>query len=393
MKIIFCLSKEIKKSVCNVEWTKSADGVSLEEKAMKILMLNYEYPPLGGGGGAVCRDISEKLVKENHNVTVLTMNMKGLLNNEIVNGVDIRRINCWRSAAEVCHPWEQMSYCFCAYRYIKKGKIAIGDFDVIHCHFIIPTGILALWLKKKYGKEFILTAHGSDVIGHNEKRFKVLYRLIKPYWIKITNEAKILTAPSDYLIKKIQKTNRNRTCELVPNGIYTANYGTGKKEKYILTLSRLQESKGIQDLMEAASKIELNGWKIIILGEGPYRAELETLISRKNMSDKVQLKGFVFGEEKRSFLSRAGMYFTGSWFEAMPISLLEAMASGCTITASNIEPHRQLLKKENIYTTVDDLAEKLTGIVSQEPRETVYNMRMYDWNHIADKYISLYERR
>lgn len=51
---------------------------------MRVLMLNYEYPPLGGGGAAVCRDLSEMLVKYGDEVSVVTMSYKGLAKEKIV---------------------------------------------------------------------------------------------------------------------------------------------------------------------------------------------------------------------------------------------------------------------------------------------------------------------
>lgn len=357
---------------------------------MNILMLNYEYPPLGGGGAAVCRDISEKLVAEGHKVTIITMNMSGLKARECVNGVEIHRVKCWRSKAKVCHPWEQMTYCISAYSYIKKN-INMELFDIIHCHFIIPTGLLALWLKKKYKKEYILTAQGSDVIGHNNKRFKYLYTMIKPFWIKIVNNAKVLTAPSTYLIDKIHKTVPQKECSLIPNGLYVNCYNSAIKDKYIVTLCRLQESKGIQDLLKAISEIDIYDWKVYILGDGPYKAELDKMISEFGLTNKVSLMGFVSDEERYKYLSEAGLYFTGSWFEAMPISVLEAMASSCNIIASDIEPHKDVLDNSHIYTNMDDLKKKLKSICIKQPYEVRYEIGKYDWNNIVTKYIELYK--
>ncbi len=360
------------------------------KNSMNILMLNYEYPPLGGGGSTVCRDISEKLVKEGNSVTVITMNMSGLQDKENVNGVEIQRVKCWRKKAKVCHPWEQMTYCLSAYRHINKN-IDLRNFDVVHCHFIVPTGLLALWLKKKYKKEYILTAQGSDVIGHNNKRFGWLYKVVKPIWVKIVDNARVLTAPSDYLIKKIHNTVPYKDCELIPNGLYINNYFSSVKTKSIVTLSRLQESKGIQDLLNALTDIDVNGWKVYILGEGPYRFELEKIILELGLKDKVSLLGFVSDADRQKYLSEAGLYFTGSWFEAMPISVLEAMASSCNIIASDIEPHRMVLGQEHIYKSIEELKKFLSEICKNDPIEVNYDMKQYDWNNIVNKYLTIYK--
>ncbi|HII00174.1 TPA: glycosyltransferase family 4 protein [Methanosarcinaceae archaeon] len=63
---------------------------------MKILMLNYEYPPLGGGGGNVTKALAEELVASGHSVDVVTMGFKGLKKVEVINGVNIYRLSCIR---------------------------------------------------------------------------------------------------------------------------------------------------------------------------------------------------------------------------------------------------------------------------------------------------------
>lgn len=355
-------------------------------------MLNYEYPPLGGGGAAVCRDISEKLVADGNKVTVVTMNMSGLQARENVKGVDIHRVKCWRSKAKVCHPWEQMTYCVSAFQYIKKN-LDVKEYDVVHCHFIIPTGLLAYWIRRKTGKDYLLTAQGSDVIGHNNKRFKILYSIIRPIWRRIVDNAKVLTAPSQYLIDKIHMTEPKKECHLIPNGLYINNYDSSTKTRSIVTLSRLQESKGIQDLIMAVSQINVNDWKIYILGDGPYRSQLQELIEKLNVNDKVQLLGYVSDEDRHKYLSEAGLYFTGSWFEAMPVSVLEAMASSCNIIASDIEPHRAVLSDKYIYTSMEDLKKKLEGICSNQPQEIKYEIEKYDWSNVVDEYIRVYNAR
>ena len=90
---------------------------------MNILVLNYEFPPIGGGASPVSRDLAVELVKQGNKVTVVTMAFKGLLNKENVDGIEVHRVKCIRSKAFVCHPWEQLSYLISAYFYIKKMKM------------------------------------------------------------------------------------------------------------------------------------------------------------------------------------------------------------------------------------------------------------------------------
>lgn len=358
---------------------------------MRILMLNYEYPPLGGGGAAVCRDMSEMLVRQGDKVSVVTMRFKGVAKRENKNGVDIHRVACWRSKKRVCHPWEQLTYCISAFFYIIKS-MDIKEYDVVHCHFIIPTGLLALWLKKKYGINFLVTSHGSDVLGHNVVRFKYLYRVVKPLWLKILRNAAVVTVPNRYLLNKIHESYVGKACLIVPNGIFSHLYKVGFRKKSILTVSRLQESKGIQDLIDACAQIDMGEWEVNILGEGPFKHELEELIRRHNLQDKIHLKGYLGGGGHIQYLSEASIFFSGSWFEAMPVSVLEAMASQNVIIASDIEPHRQLLPEDSIYTSKEELLMKLERNMSKLEFVYKYDISEYEWENIIQKYRMIYEQ-
>ena len=142
----------------------------------RVLVLNYEFPPLGGGASPVSYEIADGLSKivipaeagiqstAAFDIDVVTMGYKGLPKYEEVNkNFRIHRVKCLRSKKELCHPREQLTYLFFGYfkckELLKKNK-----FDICHCHFIIPTGVLAMKLKKKFGLEYIITSHSSNVL-------------------------------------------------------------------------------------------------------------------------------------------------------------------------------------------------------------------------------------
>lgn len=356
---------------------------------MNILVLNYEYPPVGGGGAAVCKDLCEIAAAQKNRVEIVTMSYKGLKKIEKKNGVTIHRIKCIRKSPRVCYPYEQLLWCILAYHYIIKRRIY--EFDIIHSHFVIPTGLLAYWLKKKFKIKYIISAHGSDVIGHNKSRFKILYKLVKSIWIKIVNTADAVTAPSEYLINEMKDICPGIKYTYIPNGIYVNQYPCKKKKRSIITLSRLQKSKGIQDLIKAVSEIELGDWEINILGDGPYKKELEKMIIEKKLQDKVFLRGYVEGEIRKRYLDEAGIFFSGSRFESFNLSLLEATVSGSWIIATNIEPHQKLVNQEHLYSDINELIDKLSLAVKRCPIYVNYENECYDWENIFHQYNELYQ--
>ena len=97
-------------------------------------------------------------------------------------------------------PWEQYSYILAAKRFLKL-HLKTHRYDACHTHFVIPTGQIALWVKEKFDIPYIITAHGSDVEGHNDKPYiKGLHRILRPAWKAIVREAYAVAAPSNYLL-------------------------------------------------------------------------------------------------------------------------------------------------------------------------------------------------
>lgn len=319
------------------------------EKKLKILMLNYEFPPLGGGASPVSYEIAKGLVGIGPSVTVVTMGYKDLPKYEEIDGIKIYRVKCLRSKKEICHPWEQLSYLLSAKKFLKK-HLKNNKYDINHTHFIIPTGYLALWLKKKYKLNYIITSHGSDVLGYN-KRFAKLYPfLIKP-WKKYIKEAKAVTTPSQFLQNEIKKITTNGNFIVITNGIDPDKFKPMKKENSILIVARLFVNKGIQDILDALKDIDLKDWKVDIVGDGPYKDFLINKCHENGLDEKVTFHGWIDNksDKMKEFYGKASLFISASYFENLSIVLLEALASGCHVIASNVGGNPEILEIDRLF--------------------------------------------
>lgn len=364
---------------------------------MNILMLNYEFPPIGGGASPVSYDIAKRLAEKGHFITVVTMAYKGLPLHETIDGIEIHRVKCLRTKKMVCHPWEQATYITSAVRFIKC-RLDITKYDICYTHFIIPTGVVAWWINSKYKLPYVITSHGSDVIGHNNKRFKFLYAIVKKPWCSIVKKAQIVVAPSKYLEELMKKNEPNASYQVIQNGVDTTFFArTEKKQKKILIMCRLQETKNVQNIIRSLSLVDLGEWKVDIMGDGPYKDALQKLVSECNLGKYVRFQGWVTNrsEEHLKCLQDAGIYLSASKIENCPTSILEALSCGARVLLSDIPAHRQLMEKmdDDVFFKIDDdqgLARKLQKLISKADNEenmtNQYDITKYNWEACIDKY-------
>ena len=153
---------------------------------MKLLCINYEYPPIGGGGGVVSKGLAEALVKRGYHIDLVTSGMKDLPEFEIVNGVHVHRVNCIRRYRHYVTLPEMVTLIRPLYSKALR-LINENDYQLNHTHFIFPSGLVSYLLKKRTGLQYILTCHGSDVPGYNPDRFNFCHKLLKPFWLTTVN--------------------------------------------------------------------------------------------------------------------------------------------------------------------------------------------------------------
>lgn len=353
-------------------------------------MLNYEFPPLGGGASPVSYEIAKGYAKLGHKVDVVTMHYKGLKEFEIKDNINIYRVKCLRTKKEICHPWEQCTYIRAAKKFLKQ-HMKTHKYDINHTHFIIPTGVISLWLKKHYNLPYIITSHGSDVLGYN-KRFKYLYPILKTSWKEIIKEAKYITTPSKFLQDKIKEITKQGNFIVIPNGIDKDKFKPNKeqkKENIILIVARLFENKGVQDILDALKDINLDNWEVDIVGEGPYRKFLENKAKENNIKN-ITFHGWLDNNSKemKDLYGKARVLMSASHFENMSIVLLEAIASGCIVIASNVGGNPEVITdKQNLFEkqNITELKSKINQAIDNKlPKQKLDDK--FKWNNIIKDY-------
>src|SRR5688572_11302514 len=135
---------------------------------MKILFCNYEYPPLGGGGGVVMAALARQLALR-HEVTVLTSRAGGLPPDNFEGGVRVVRVPVFFRRELAVANFPSM------FAYLPTGLargLQLGGrraFDVVNTHFVVPTGPLGQVLAKWYGVPNVLSVHGGDLFDPSKR--------------------------------------------------------------------------------------------------------------------------------------------------------------------------------------------------------------------------------
>lgn len=374
----------------------------LIQARMRILVLNFEYPPLGGGASPVSHEISKRYVQLGHHVSVITMHFKGLPERETLDGVDVIRIKCMRKHIHMCQPYEQYSYVQNAWFFLKNF-LPQHHFDFCHAHFILPTGILARRIRNRFKIPYIITAHGSDVPHFNPDRFRFLHVFTPPLIRKIARTASHLTSPSQYLAGLIHRVlpADQHTIEIIPNGIDTSAFRAGRKQPFVVSSGRLLPRKGFHDLLHAV-RHEALPIEVHILGDGPMRQELEQLAA--SSATPVFFHGWMDNRSETyvQLLASATIYCLVSLRENASISILEAMASGCAVITSDASGCPEMVGDAGILVRhghPEEIREAILRLIEDNDLRTQLSLtgigrvrHTYDWDRITGQYLNLMQK-
>jgi glycosyltransferase involved in cell wall biosynthesis len=366
---------------------------------MRILVLNYEYPPLGGGAAPVTKTLAQRLVERGHTIDVVTMGYDDLPMCEESEGVSVYRVSCLRSQQNECSLHEMATYLPTGFLKARQ-LLQTYEYDLIHAHFIVPTGIIASALSALYEIPFVLTPHGTDVPGYNPDRFLSAHRAILPLWRRIVQSASAITSPSAYLADLITQHEPSINVEVIPNGVDTARFNPNRtKQRRILVTSRLFERKGIQHLLTALQEVEAD-WPVVITGDGPYRSDLEQ--QAESMDHDIEFVGWVLLDRLETLLETSAIYVFPSCHENCPIALLEAMASGNAIIAANKSGTAEVINDAGVTINPQSsaaFAAEIDRVIDdeeyqQELRRSAVSRAQtrYDWEKVVNTYQELFYR-
>ncbi len=305
---------------------------------MNILVLCYEYPPVGGGGGRVASSVAEGLASRGHKVRVVTAGIKHLPRDTTLNGVRIFRPESFRKREDTCSVFEMGLYLATsllpAWRLCKVWKP-----DVIHAHFVVPTGVLALALHLLTGIPYVLTAHLGDVPGGVPEQTDTLFTVLGPFIRPVWKCAAAITAVSGF-VAALARKNCSASANIILNGVPmlpdTPSFTIGSPPRIVL-LGRLSVQKNPLLAIRSLALLQDLPWHMEIIGEGPLSHDVFELINKHNLTDRISCTGWFDAPTVSLRLAESDILLMTSTSEGLPMAAIEAMRYGLAIVGSRID--------------------------------------------------------
>lgn len=381
-------------------------------------MLTWEYPPrIVGGISRVVHDLSHRLTKDGHDVTVVTYKDGNLDYYENDKGVKVYRVDNYMITPNNFTDWiMQLNF-----NLISKATEIIntdGKFDVIHAHDWLVT-YAAKTLKQSYNIPLVSTIHATEA-GRNSGIHDDVQRYINDTEWLLTYESTEVIVNSNYMKCEIQRLFGLPfdKINVIPNGVnlnlyngIDRDYDFRRKyamdnEKIILFLGRLVYEKGIQNLISAMPKIleHYNDAKLVVAGKGGMLDELKAQVKNMGIENKVYFTGYLDSKSVQKMYKCADVAVFPSTYEPFGIVALESMLSGTPTVVSDVGGLNEIITHgvdgmKSYAGNANSIADSVLSIlfdpalgskISKNAKAKV--KANYNWNKISQDTHYVYER-
>lgn len=377
---------------------------------MRILVVNYEFPPIGGGGSTATRYLARELVRRGHVVDVLTSRCFGLAAREVLDGVTIYRVPVRRRRTDFCSVREMATFLLSAPP--KALQLATRHrYDLVHVFFGVPCGPIGWLLKRTHGLPYLIRMGGGDIPGFKPYGYEKHYRRSTPIVKRLWDDADALVAVSADLEKRVRRIHPGVTIDVIPNGVDLEEFHPPAVPSragpvVIMTVTRLISRKRVDVLLAAAARLREKTpvpFRVDIVGDGVERPFLESLAQTLGLKDLVRFHGNVDHEGLADVYRRGDIFVLPSLAEGMPNVLLEALASGLPLVATDTGGSLELILPDiNGFIVpkgdTDALAERLKVLLERPDlraafgRQSRERARVFAWEDIAARTEGVYQR-
>lgn len=383
----------------------------------RILVLNYEYPPLGGGAGNATYYLLKEYAKRRDIAVDLVTSAVGVMQSHerVGRNVTVHRLPIGkRGSLNATGAVELVRFAWAAYWYSRR-QCQHHRYQVVHAFFGIPSGVVALLLHWEFRIPYIVSLRGADVPGY-KARYKWLDRFLF-WWLSryfVWRNASAVVANSAALRALARQTAPSQTICVIPNGVDVRTFHPAPRRLASQTLTagwtRLEARKRIDLLIEAMALLRSDypRLRLLLLGTGEQEQILRKLVARYALEDHVEFLGLAGNTPKirtqaAQALRRCQILCLPSENEGMSNAVLEGLASGLAVALTKTGGTEELLAEgKNGYCIPDRTPQAVASTLRKflkAPAKLLafqkasrQRAEQMSWANAADQYQKLYER-
>ena len=391
--------------------------------AARILVLASTYPRWPDDTlPPFVHELARRLTGE-FEVHVLAPHAAGCKTREELDGVEVHRFRYLPTRFETLayssgmlqglrrRPWRLLALpffllaeCLAALCLLRQRR-----FEVIHAHWLLPHGLIALMVRALcgYAPAVVVTAHGADVYGLKGRFAGALKR-------RVTRLAEHVTVVSKAMLLDLRAECGEGAYSVLPMGVDTRTRFTpppvGVPRRGLLFVGRLADKKGVSVLLDAMLQLwDMTELKLSIIGAGPEEPALREQAMRLKLQERVQFLGPVTNRELPDWYRRAALLVFPSVVtahgdqEGLGLVLVEALACECPVAASDLPAIRDVIRDAEtgrLAASGDPAA--LAAVIRELLRDPIQMQRLavagrtyvqsrFDWDGVAARYATLFK--
>jgi glycosyltransferase involved in cell wall biosynthesis len=315
---------------------------------MRVCMMTSEIPQMSQGGvGHYVWELSRMLKQTGHEVTILTRGSWKSPERTVVQGITVYKI-----PYIPLYPFHAELHGVFAGRFLR---LLAKRFDIVHMH-------LPLVSRAKTSIPVVVTVHSLPEI-HSAALSSAKVRLFSPFllWTErsVVNAADIVTTVSEFVADEVRKhlfaEGMQGKIAVIGSGVdhdFFRPAQDSASDPYVLYVGRLSPEKGVEDIIRSAGYVhsQYSDVRFILIGSGPLEQHIRKMATRDGIGGSFTFIRRADKASLRWYYSNARLFLLPSYYEGLPLSLLEAMSCGAPVVATEVGGTGEVVRQgENGY--------------------------------------------
>lgn len=291
-------------------------------------------------------------------------------------------------------------------RFLEENP-ACSKSDIFDFHWTYPDAIGGLESARKFGKKTVVTVRGNEALYYFDKS-----KMRKVLQQRLSEFDHVIAVSSDLQRKIMSEYNvQPSKISVIPNGIDSGKFylidrdeslricDRGISRQFILTVSRLSGEKGLEFLLKAFSDLNRPDLDLIIIGDGPLKKQLTAMCQSHNIADRVIFKGEMRHDKLLAWYNAADLFCLPSLREGCPNVVIEALACGTPVVASNVGGIPDLVTSDNCGYLVPPADSEALSKALERALAADWNSKVIasvgsarSWEQVAESVIDVFER-